>query len=76
MPPVWGTMRVGLLAVLGVVLIGAALTAVRPASMDELRDALRAGEVTQVHMRAELTAPAGGELSITSQDFNTGGHGY
>lgn len=125
-PPVWGTMRVVLLAVLGVVLIGAALTAVRPASMDELRDALRAGEVTQVHLvgdlpppetgtedvdftyahilwhdglldrhthvplasergltpgvadalRAELTAAAGGELSITSQDFNTGGHGY
>ncbi|WP_256840093.1 hypothetical protein [Ornithinimicrobium faecis] len=125
-PREWGVLRLVLLVVLGVAVIGAALTAVRPASMEDLRDALRSGEVTQVHLvgdlpppavvtedidvayahilwhdglldrhthvpqqsgwgptpgdaaelRADLNAAASGDLSITTQGYNSGSHGY
>lgn len=63
-PREWGIIRIVLLAALGVLLVGAALTAVRPASMDDLHNALRSGEVTQVHLVGDLPPPMTGTEDV------------
>lgn len=64
-PRQWGILRTVLLAVLGVLIVGTALTGTRPASLEDLHDALRSGEVSEVHLVGFLPP---GEVTPPGED--------